>query len=81
VGLIFVKESPRRISIPLDLSSLSRAVHVCVQSSTTRRSVPRVEDSEGTAAPRSVTDSTDQWVWCFMHMRFMLHVISLICLV
>jgi hypothetical protein len=32
------------------------------------------EDSEGAAVPRSVTDSTEQWVWCFMHMWFMLHV-------
>jgi hypothetical protein len=26
-------------------------------------------------------DSTDQWVWCLIHMRSMLHVISVICLV
>jgi len=51
-----------------------------VQPSTTRRPVPYIEDSEGTPAPRSVTDSTEQWVWCFMHMRFMLQVISVICL-
>jgi hypothetical protein len=34
-----------------------------VQVSTTRRPLPHTEDSEGTAAPRSTTDSTDQWVW------------------
>ena len=26
-------------------------------------------DSEGSVAPRSDTDSTEQWVWCIMHMR------------
>ena len=26
------------------------------------------EDSEGPATPRSTTDSTEQWVWCLMHM-------------
>ena len=30
--------------------------------------LPHTEDSEGHAAPRSVTDSTEQWVWCIMHM-------------
>jgi len=49
--------------------------------STTRQPVHHIEDSEGTDVPRSVTDSTEQWVWCFMHMRFMLYVISVICLV
>ena len=52
-----------------------------VQSSTIRRPVLHTEDSEGDAAPRSATDSTDQWVWCFMYMRYMLYVISIICLV
>jgi hypothetical protein len=52
-----------------------------VQALTTRRPLPRIEDSEVPAEPRSSTDSTDQWVWCFMHMWFMLHVISVICLV
>ena len=52
-----------------------------VQVSTTRQPVHHIEDSEGAAVPRSVTDSTEQWVWCFMHMRFMLYVISVICLV
>jgi hypothetical protein len=28
---------------------------------------------------RSVTDSTEQFVWCLLHMRSMLHVISVIC--
>jgi hypothetical protein len=28
---------------------------------------------------RSVTDSTEQFVWCLMHMWSMLHVISVIC--
>jgi hypothetical protein len=36
--------------------------HVPVQASTTRRPSPRIEDSEGAAAPRSTTDSTEQWV-------------------
>ncbi len=35
---------------------------------TARRPLPHTEDSEGSAAPRSVTDFTDQWVWCIMHM-------------
>ncbi len=38
-------------------------------------------DSEGATAPRAATDSSDQWVWCLMHMRSMLHVISVTCLV
>ena len=33
----------------------------------------------GLAALRSVKDSTEQLVWCLMHMRSMLHVISVIC--
>ena len=45
---------------------------------TTCRPLPHTEDSEGAAAPRPTTDSTEQWVWCLMHM---LHVISVICLV
>jgi hypothetical protein len=55
--------------------------HCNIPSGTTRRPVPHIEDSEGASAPRSVTDSTDQWLWCFIHMWFMLHVISVICLV
>jgi hypothetical protein len=35
---------------------------------------------KGSSAPRSVTDSTDQWVLCLMHMWSMLYVISFICL-
>ncbi len=30
--------------------------------STTRRPSPHIEDGEGTTAPRSTTDSTEQWV-------------------
>ncbi len=30
--------------------------------------LPHTEDSEGSPAPRSVTDSTEQWVWCIIHM-------------
>jgi hypothetical protein len=52
-----------------------------VQVSTTRRPLPHTEGSGGAAAPRSATDHTEQWVWCLMHMRSMLHVISVICLV
>ena len=33
-----------------------------VEASTTRRPSPRIEDGEGTVAPRSTTDSTEQWV-------------------
>ena len=33
-----------------------------VQASTTRRPSPRIEDGEGAVAPRSVTDSMEQWV-------------------
>jgi hypothetical protein len=47
---------------------------------TTRRPLPRTEDREGPGTPRSVTDSTEEWVWCLMYMRSMLHVISVICL-
>jgi hypothetical protein len=32
------------------------------QASTTRRPSPHTEDSEGIVPPRSVTDSTEQWV-------------------
>jgi hypothetical protein len=55
---------------------------VCVvQTSTTRQPVPHIQDSEGVVVPRFVTDSTEQWVSCFIHMWFMLHVIFVICLV
>jgi hypothetical protein len=43
-----------------------------VQVSTTRRPVPHIEDSEGVDVPHSTTDSTEQWVWCFMHLWSML---------
>ena len=43
--------------------------------------LPHTEDSEGSAAPLSKSDSTEQWVWCLMHMRSILHVISVVCLV
>ena len=33
-----------------------------VQVSTTRRPSPHIEDGEGAVDPRSVTDSTEQWV-------------------
>jgi hypothetical protein len=49
------------------------------QVSTTRRPLPRTDDSEGTVTPRSV--STEQWVWCLIHMWSMLRVISVIRLV
>ncbi len=32
------------------------------QASADRRPSSRIEDGEGTVAPRSVTDSTEQWV-------------------
>jgi hypothetical protein len=35
-----------------------------VQTSTTRRPVPYIEDSEVSVAPPSTTDSTEQWVGC-----------------
>ena len=62
-------------------SSMSWADMCDVQVSTTRRPRPRTEDSEAPVAPRSVTDSTEKWVWCLMNMRSMLHVISVMCLV
>ncbi len=51
-----------------------------VQVSTTRRLVPHIEELEEATVPRSTTDSTEQWVCFFIHMRFMLHVFSVICL-
>ena len=39
-----------------------------VQVGTVRRPLPHTEDSEGVVAPRSTTDSTEQWVWCIMNM-------------
>jgi hypothetical protein len=43
-------------------SSIDLGRTCVVQSSTTRRPSPHIEDGEGTVAPRSVTDSTEQWV-------------------
>ena len=78
VSLLHVSR-PSRTVAPI-LETLGR--HACVvQVSTTRRPVPRIDDSEGVDVPCSVTDSTEQWVWSFMYMWFMLHVISVICLV
>ena len=33
-----------------------------------RNSLPRTEDSEGSVVSRFNTDSTEQWVWCLVHM-------------
>ncbi len=57
------------------------SVRVLFKVWTTRRPVPHIQDSEGDTSPRSFTDSTEQWVGCFIHMWFMLHVISVIFLV
>jgi hypothetical protein len=72
-----------RSSRKVPSTSMPWTVTCVVQTSITRRPVPRIEDSEGDDVPRScsTTDSTDQWVWCFIHIRFMLYVISVICLV
>ena len=43
-------------------SSMPWAGTCAVQASTTRRPSPRTEDVEGAVAPRSATDSTEQWV-------------------
>jgi hypothetical protein len=43
-------------------SSIALGRHVCCSTSTARRPSPRIEDGEGVVAPRSVTDSTEQWV-------------------
>ena len=61
-------------------SSMTSTDMCVVQVSTTRRPLPHTEDSEGPDVPRSTTDSTDQWVWCPIHIRSMLHVISVTCL-
>ncbi len=45
-------------------SSITLDRHMRCSASTTRRPSPRIEDGEGVVAPRSVTDSTEQWVWC-----------------
>ena len=44
-----------------ELTWTERAFSV-VQTSTTRRPSPHIEDGEGAAAPRSSSDSTEQWV-------------------
>jgi hypothetical protein len=43
-------------------SSIALVRHVCCSTSTARRPSPRIEDGEGVVAPRSTTDSTEQWV-------------------
>ena len=43
-------------------SSMPWADTCAVRASTTRRPSSRIEDGEGAAAPRSATDSTEQWV-------------------
>ena len=43
-------------------SSIALGRHGCCSTSTARRPSPRIENSEGVVAPRSVTDSTEQWV-------------------
>ena len=43
-------------------SSITLDRHVRCSVSTTRRPSPHIEDGEGAVAPRSVTDSTEQWV-------------------
>jgi hypothetical protein len=43
-------------------SSIALGRHVWCSTSTARRPSPRIEDGEGVVAPRSVTDSTEQWV-------------------
>jgi hypothetical protein len=65
-------------------SSMTWTDMCVVQVSTTRRSLPHTKDSEGVGTPRSITDSTEQCVWCLLHMwstTSMLHVFSVICLV
>jgi hypothetical protein len=43
-------------------SSISLVRQVCCSTSTTRRPSPHIEDGEGAVSPRSVTNSTEQWV-------------------
>jgi hypothetical protein len=43
-------------------SSIALGRHVRYQVSTTRRPSPHIQDGEGAVTPRSVTDSTEQWV-------------------
>ncbi len=65
-------------TVPPILDDLDR--HVCRSSfdKSTTSSTPWRQ--WGSAAPPSETDSTEQWVWCLIHMWSMLHVISVICL-
>ncbi len=44
-------------------SSIALGRHVYCSTSTARRPSPHIEDGEGVVAPRSATDSTEQWVW------------------
>jgi hypothetical protein len=80
VGVSLHQESDHREPCPR--SSMPWSDMCVVQVSTTRRPLPRTQDSEDCdpVVPRTDTDSTDQWVWCLMHMWSMLHVISVICL-
>ena len=55
-------------TIENDLRSSMTWAAYTVQVGTTRRPLPHTKDSEGSAAPRSTTDSTEQWVWCIMYM-------------
>ena len=59
-----------RSSRKVPSTSMSWSDTCDVQASTIRRPVLHTEDSEGTSVLRSVTDSTEQWVWCFMHMKY-----------
>ena len=43
-------------------TSIALGRHMRCSVSTTRRPSPRIEYGEGVVSPRSVTDSTDQWV-------------------
>ena len=43
-------------------SSIALGRHVRCSVSTTRRPSPHIEDGEGAVSPRSVTNSTEQWV-------------------
>jgi hypothetical protein len=69
--ILYVEQSGFRCSMSsghreggprLNRSSIALGSTCAVQVSTTRRPSPRIEDGEGVAAPRSVTDSTEQWV-------------------
>ncbi len=71
-----------RSSRKVSSTSMSWADTCDVRVSTTNRPVPHTEDSEGTDVPRSTTDSTEQWVWCFMYMwSMLLYIICLLCVI